>query len=808
MGKTHDTPPNVAVYCGSYLALFLRSRSVGSPSVTASYDLKAIGFEPLAGSDSGSFPGKTYASVSENIEKSIEDFHVSASPYVLTEMGKIHMYSQCAARKAGVDVKLTATFHDNVVVNLKSGNETIQKLIMYHAFLEGKKDGSGGLRSGSLELDITIVNTGSAKKPKNITTKMTFADSWGISLIEPHKTPPVELNLNHGDRLTIAANQELTVWIQSPDAGYVYDLADFGNTTHLFIDPLDADVSLVAESGHDYRAPRFPLVLAADGDGTVTAQPVLETYPMGTTVTVTADPAGGSQFLNWTGNVPAGHEQDNPLSFAITTDTLLTAHFTEDPAALPAPAGLSATAGEYSYKVETAWDAVTSATHYRLWRSVEGETHQVDLTGWQTATSFQDDSAMPGVHYQYWVQAAANAMGLHGSQLSDPVTGWVAGSLAEEKVYRVTYRDCQIQTDTPETSDLLFTGVGPKASVKIAWMKKGMPANASNKPGTHYITVGTIPLVRVEGGLTSFYSDAPVARLEVTGEIKRLTANDEIRVVEAGGLGSARLSAQRNALALPAQYAWTSIETAQSATAMSLQASGVLIKSFEANQPVKLISVGTKKYVDPATRTKRLSLGGLGSVERVVEDVWGNGTAPEEEGDAVIHAVSIARIRTSGAPIVCGRDPGSHVFNRGGQYDVQYGDRPSVTAQGNIRVPRIKSQAALKHPHRPGGKTERGTLTVCVTSGTRVRLGPPRLVPGGQGDRGTIGRVGCVRGGYQEPNGKPAIHRLDPEYTRPARCPGGRSATSRPKRPPSSSNPAQGEFLVQTEPEIKSEGIR
>jgi len=343
-----------------------------SPSVTASYDLKAIGFEPLAGSDSGSFPGKTYASVSENIEKSIEDFHVSASPYVLTEMGKIHMYSQCAARKAGVDVKLTATFHDNVVVNLKSGNETIQKLIMYHAFLEGKKDGSGGLRSGSLELDITIVNTGSAKKPKNITTKMTFADSWGISLIEPHKTPPVELNLNHGDRLTIAANQELTVWIQSPDAGYVYDLADFGNTTHLFIDPLDADVSLVAESGHDYRAPRFPLVLAADGDGTVTAQPVRETYPMGTTVTVTADPAGGSQFLNWTGNVPAGHEQDNPLSFAITTDTLLTAHFTEHPAALPAPAGLSATAGEYSYKVETAWDAVNSGTHYRLWRSVEG----------------------------------------------------------------------------------------------------------------------------------------------------------------------------------------------------------------------------------------------------------------------------------------------------------------------------------------------------------------------------------------------------------------------------------------------------
>ncbi|HPS02886.1 MAG TPA: hypothetical protein PLA90_15210, partial [Candidatus Sumerlaeota bacterium] len=377
-------------------------RAAGSASVTASYDLKATTFPPLAGSDSGSLPGEDYASVSTQIDRTIEDFHVSASPYVLTEMGKIHMYSQCATKKGGVNVKLTATFHDNVVVNLKSGNEVIQKLIMFHAFLEGTKDGGGELRSGNLDLEITIVNTGSAKKPKNITTKMTFADSWGISLIDPHKTPPVELNLNHGDRLTIDAKQELTAWVQSPNGGYTYDIANFGNTTHLFIDSLDPDVSLVAESGHDYRAPQFPLVLVADGDGTVTAQPVLETYPMGTTVTVTADPAGGNRFLNWTGNVPSGHEQDNPLSFAITTDTLLTAHFAVDPDTLPAPAGLSATEGEFSYKVETAWDAVTSATHYRLWRAVEGETHPVDLTGWQTAPSFQDNSAMPGVHYQYW----------------------------------------------------------------------------------------------------------------------------------------------------------------------------------------------------------------------------------------------------------------------------------------------------------------------------------------------------------------------------------------------------------------------
>ncbi len=772
-----------------------------SPSVTASYDLKATSFYPLAASDSGSFPGKDYASVSTQIDRTIEDFHVSASPYVLTEMGKIHMYSQCATRKGGVTVKLTSTFHDNVVANLKSGNEVIQKLIMYHAFLEGKKDGAGEMRSGSLDLEITIVNTGSAKKPKNITTIMTFADSWGISLIDPHKTPPVELNLNHGDRLTIDAKQNLSVFIDSPNAGYAYDIADFGNTTHLFIDPLDADVSLVAESGHDYRAPRFPLVLAADGDGTVTAQPVLETYPMGTTVTVTADPAGGNQFLNWTGNVPAGHELDNPLSLAMTTDTLLTAHFAVDPDTLAAPTGLTATQGEFSYKVEAAWDAVTSATHYRLWRAVEGETQKVDLTGWQTAPSFRDESAMSGVHYQYWVQAAADAVGAHGSLLSSPATGWVVGSLAEEKVYRVTYRDCQIQTDTPEASDLLFTGVGSKASIKIAWMKKGMPSNASNKPGTHYVTVRTIPQLRVEGSLTSLYCDAPVARLEVTGEVKRLTANDEIRVVEAGGIGSIQMKAQKDAQGSPAQYAWTSIETAQSATPMSLQASGVLVKSLVANQPVRQISVGTKKYVDSATREKRLSLGGLGSVERVVDDVWGTVTVPEEVGEgSVVHATSIERIRTSGAPIVADEivAPTSSIE----AVSVSFNTGTLLVAQGNIRVPRIKSQATLKLFVARAAKLKGGTLA----GGYLGYAGEPQamrvLFQNATAIEGQSGVSGLFVAGYQEPNGKPSYTGSIQSITTKTNAPEGEAHVS-PQAPPIKFKPSQGGFEVKTGPEIK-----
>jgi hypothetical protein len=216
----------------------------------------------------------------------------------------------------------------------------------------------------------------------------------------------------------------------------------------------------------------YALNLASEGNGTVAAQPALPAYPVGTTVTVTATPGRGisspagagtpRRDTNWTTLFP-DHDHDRVAHGAFRDRTACDA------------APLSATTGDYSYKVETAWDTVTSATHYRLWRAAEGETDRVDLTGWQTATTFRDESVTPGVVYQYWVQAAADAAGFRASALTEPVAGWAAGAPAGQKVYRVTYRDCTIQPDTPTTSSLLFTGVGPKASIKIVWLNGVSP---------------------------------------------------------------------------------------------------------------------------------------------------------------------------------------------------------------------------------------------------------------------------------------------------------------------------------------------
>jgi hypothetical protein len=539
----------------------------------------------------------------------------------------------------------------------------------------------------------------------------------------------------------------------------------------------------------------FALTLTADGDGTVAAQPALPAYLDGTTVTVTATPAEGYFFSGWSGDFPAGHELDNPLLLTLTTTLSLTAHFAVQP--IEAPTSLTATTGTFSYKVETAWDAVTSATHYRLWRVAEGETDRVDLTGWQTATTFRDESVTPGATYHYWVQAAADATGFRASALTGPVAGWAAGNPTPSKVYRVTYRDCQILTDTPTSSCLLFTNVGAKASVKVTWMKRGVPVNARNKPGTQYVTARTIPLLRVEGSLTSLYCDAPVTHLEVTGVLKRLTANDEIQFVEANGAGSIQMKAQKNALASPPEFARTSILMAQNWTPLSVQTSGVVVEYFSVNQPVKSLRADTKKYVDPVSRQKRVSLGGFGPVERVRADVWGQGSVPAVSEDSLISAISIGQIRASGGSIVVDEilAPTASIEATSAAFDTVSG---RLVAQGNIRMAYLESSTVLKRLGAKGTQPKGGSLT----GGFIGYPGAPQamrvLFQDATVIEGQSGVSGVFVAGYQGPENAPAYTGSIRSITTRANAPEGEAHIS-PLAPAIKFKPNQGGFVVKTD---------
>jgi hypothetical protein len=61
--------------------------------------------------------------------------------------------------------------------------------------------------------------------------------------------------------------------------------------------------------------------------GSVTRNPDQPTFDLGTDVTLTPVPDAGYSFTTWSGNVPAGHETDNPLHVTMDVDRVITAHF-------------------------------------------------------------------------------------------------------------------------------------------------------------------------------------------------------------------------------------------------------------------------------------------------------------------------------------------------------------------------------------------------------------------------------------------------------------------------------------------------
>ena len=67
--------------------------------------------------------------------------------------------------------------------------------------------------------------------------------------------------------------------------------------------------------------------VAPPGNGSVTRNPDFTWYPVGTPVELTAAAEGACSFVEWTGNVPAGHEQDNPLTITLDVYKSVTAHF-------------------------------------------------------------------------------------------------------------------------------------------------------------------------------------------------------------------------------------------------------------------------------------------------------------------------------------------------------------------------------------------------------------------------------------------------------------------------------------------------
>jgi len=87
------------------------------------------------------------------------------------------------------------------------------------------------------------------------------------------------------------------------------------------VSPQDTNASVIQ------LCQKYNLTISASAGGTTDPSPGDYTYDSGIQVSITATPDSGYGFSEWTGDVPLGQENDNPVTVIIDSDKSITANF-------------------------------------------------------------------------------------------------------------------------------------------------------------------------------------------------------------------------------------------------------------------------------------------------------------------------------------------------------------------------------------------------------------------------------------------------------------------------------------------------
>jgi len=150
------------------------------------------------------------------------------------------------------------------------------------------------------------------------------------------------------------------------------------------------------------------------------------------TYTLTSSPTGmainsSSGVISWTPNTVGDYDVTLKVSDGESFDTqsfIITISLTEIIALSP-PNNVSASDG-YTDKVRITWDTVSGASHYQVYRALfSSGLGRSAISGWQTGTSYDDTSVIPGSSpYYYWVKAATSSSGDNASGYSEYAFGF------------------------------------------------------------------------------------------------------------------------------------------------------------------------------------------------------------------------------------------------------------------------------------------------------------------------------------------------------------------------------------------------
>jgi hypothetical protein len=92
-----------------------------------------------------------------------------------------------------------------------------------------------------------------------------------------------------------------------------------------------------------------------------------------------------------------------------------------------APTEVEASQGDYSGIIYINWHWASNASHYKVYRStVNNSTTSVGISGWQSNTSYQDNTMLPSTNYYYWVRSATSSGGANASGYGQSALGYTA----------------------------------------------------------------------------------------------------------------------------------------------------------------------------------------------------------------------------------------------------------------------------------------------------------------------------------------------------------------------------------------------
>jgi len=143
---------------------------------------------------------------------------------------------------------------------------------------------------------------------------------------------PLDTNIDWADS-SDATSYDVYFGVTSPPAkvetvtGSFYDLGTLNSDTTYYW-RIVAKNEFGETPGPEWNfATKVQLTLLATSGGTTNPAPGTYAYNKQTAVSIEAIPANYYRFSGWTGNIPSGHEKDNPITITMDSDKSVTAHF-------------------------------------------------------------------------------------------------------------------------------------------------------------------------------------------------------------------------------------------------------------------------------------------------------------------------------------------------------------------------------------------------------------------------------------------------------------------------------------------------